>query len=144
MSEVNLYQTCKRCAHQGPHVFTLRTSGVHYGDLRCAECNTHLGFPPKPESDPTKYKRPSKHRDLVREYSKGFCEMCLRSEGELPKGTTLEAQHVQEYQDGGDSTRENIWIVCTACHRMVHWVRTYHGGNHVQPIIENLAQELAR
>lgn len=121
---------CKNCGHEGPQPATRRLDGVHFVDIRCAKCGKHLGFQPKPESDPTKYKRPNQHRDLVREYSCGYCEMCLKKKDDLPKGQTLEAQHVIEYQDGGTSDRGNIWIVCTGCHRLVHWIRTYHGIVH--------------
>lgn len=117
---------CPHCGHDGEHHFALRPAGVHYADARCSKCNGHW-FPPKPESDPTKYRRPAQHRDLVEKYGEGFCEMCLRAKGDLPNGQTLEAQHVKEYRDGGSETRENIWIVCTACHKLIHWIRTYHG-----------------
>jgi hypothetical protein len=118
---------CRFCQATGPHVMTLRTSGVHYADLTCHSCGKHLGFPKKPDSDPTKYRRPQQHKDLVFAYGKDFCEMCLRHVSELPKGQTLEAQHVVEYQYGGSNKRENIWVICTACHKMIHWIRTYHG-----------------
>jgi hypothetical protein len=124
--ELTSSRPCPKCAHDGPHPMTLRTSGVHYADVRCAKCNQHF-FQSKPDDDPTKYKRPQQHRDLVTEFSRGYCELCLRHKEELPKCQTLEAQHVIEYQDGGSSDRSNIWIVCTACHRMIHWMRTYHG-----------------
>lgn len=119
---------CRFCNADGPHQMTLRTTGVHYADLKCRQCGKHLGFPKKPDSDQTKYRRPQQHQNLVIAYGKDFCEMCLRHVSEFPKGTTLEAQHVIEYQDGGTNKRENIWIVCTACHRMIHWIRTYHGA----------------
>jgi predicted HNH restriction endonuclease len=77
----------------------------------------------KPDSDPTKYKRPTQHLNLVAD----ICEMCMRTLNEFPKGTTLEAHHVMEFKDDGSNARENIWIICTACHRMIHWIRTYHG-----------------
>lgn len=117
---------CSRCGDGGPHLTELRTTGVHYANGWCRKCNNHF-FPPKPDSDPTKYKRPKPHTDLVTKFSRGFCELCLRKQAQLPKGQTLEAQHVIEFSDGGEPNRENIWIVCTACHRHIHWTRTYHG-----------------
>lgn len=136
-------QSCPHCKSAGPHKMKLRTKGVHYADAWCSACERHW-FASKPDSDPTKYRRPSSHKDLVGKYGKGFCEMCLRDEADLPKGTTLEAQHVNEFKDGGDNTRENIWIVCTACHKLIHWVRTYHGTTIVlrnQHTDMNLARE---
>ncbi len=124
-------ELCRHCGYEGPHTVTPATTGVHHAKVCCAACRRMLRWLPKPDSDPTKYRRPQQHRDLVNAYGEGFCEMCLRSSAELPKGQTLEAQHVREYQHGGENSRENIWIVCTACHRMIHHIRTYHGHNQV-------------
>lgn len=120
-------EKCRHCGYEGIQTVTITETGVHYANVRCAKCARQLRWLPKPDSDPTKYRRPTQHRDLVTAYSSGFCEMCLRSQAELPKGQTLEAQHVREFKDGGSNKRENIWIICTGCHRLVHWVRTYHG-----------------
>jgi hypothetical protein len=32
-----------------------------------------------------------------------------------------------EFKDGGEPRRENVWVLCSGCERLVHWVRTYHG-----------------
>lgn len=130
---------CKRCQCETEQIVTVRTSGVHHADCHCSVCRSHCGFLSKPDSDPTKYKRPQQHRNLVAKFSSGFCELCLCKESDLPKGQTLEAQHVVEYQDGGEPRRENIWIVCTGCHRLIHWRRTYLLAEHregVQQIAE--------
>ena len=135
MDAVNEHrEQCRHCGHDGLQHVRLRTTGVHYADVHCAACGRHLRFLSKPGSDPTKYRRPQQHRELVLAYGDGFCEMCLHAVEELPKGQTLEAQHVREFQHDGSSERENIWIVCTACHRMIHWIRTYHG--HDKPTAE--------
>lgn len=124
-------ETCRNCKHPGPHTVEVQTSGVHYAKIECINCRRFIRWLSKPESDPTKYKRPNAHKDLVSKFSNGFCEMCLRDQNNLPKGQTLEAQHVIEFQDGGSEKRENIWIVCTACHRWIHWIRTYHGRDNI-------------
>lgn len=118
---------CPKCGALGPHAATACESGVHYAKAKCSACRASW-FVSKPNNDRTKYRRPAGHRNLVEAYSNGYCEMCLREISDLPKGTTLEAQHVKEYQDGGGNERENIWIICTACHRLIHWVRTYHSS----------------
>lgn len=125
-----IVEPCKffACKFHGAMRVILSTGGVHYARVECPTCNGFQRWLPKPESDPTKYRRPNSHRDLVKAFSKGYCELCLRKKENLPKGQTIEAQHVLEFQDGGSSERENIWILCTACHRLVHWVRTYHAS----------------
>jgi hypothetical protein len=55
--------------------------------------------------------------------------MCLRRTEELPEKQVLTAHHVIEYQDNGTSDRGNIWIICNACHRLITWIRKYHGCN---------------
>lgn len=132
---------CRFCSTAGPHQEVIEAGGVHYGKWLCVKCGRNLGWIPKPDSDPTKYKRPKSHTDLVSAYSRGFCELCLRKKEDLAKGQTLEAQHVIEYQDGGTSDRSNIWIVCTACHKLIHWQRTYHGENNVQHISTVLTKQ---
>lgn len=129
---------CQRCGSMGPHDVVVMTKGVHYAKLVCRECGGHAGWQPKPDSDPTKYRRPKQHTNLVRKYSRGFCEMCLTKEAELPRGQTMEAQHVVEFQDGGEPSRENIWIVCTGCHRLIHWLRTYRS------LVEQVSEDLTK
>lgn len=133
---------CRHCGDLGPHKVELMSTGVHHAKVNCGDCGRFLRWMPKPDSDPTKYRRQSAHRNLVADYSKGFCEMCLRKKEDLPPRQTLEAQHVIEYQHEGSNERENIWIVCTACHRMIHWIRTYHGTAGFQEIVEAVEREL--
>jgi hypothetical protein len=51
--------------------------------------------------------------------------MCQRRKDFLGKGERLEIHHVIQIDQGGDDTPDNIWILCTACHRIVHHQRTY-------------------
>lgn len=104
----------------------------HGGVWRCPECNQHMGFVAKPVVDGAKKKRETSQRDLLAKHSKGFCELCLLTRDELlAAGKYLEAHHVKQYADGGTSERENLWIVCNACHKLIGFVRTYHGRKDV-------------
>lgn len=137
MSDLHSEQ-CKSCGSNGPHPITVTTTGTHYARVDCVECRRWIRWLGKPDSDPTKYRRPKQHRDMVEKYSRGYCEMCLRKQLDLPKGETLHAHHVHEYQDGGEPTRENTWIVCTACHSLINWRRTYEG--HVYELATKLTE----
>ncbi len=139
MDTVNL--VCPRCKCETEHTLAIRPAGVHYADAVCQTCGKKW-FPPKPDADPTKYKRPNSHRDLVRKYSPGYCEMCLCPANDLPKGQTLEAQHVKEFKDGGSERRENIWIICTGCHRLIHWVRTYRLAPEHRESVQDVAEKV--
>jgi len=101
--------------------------GPHYAAEICAGCRRHLRWLPKPADKRTR--RPAGHRHLVARHSRGFCELCRRRESELPAGQVLEGHHVDEYQHGGSADRQNVWIVCTACAKLIHWARHYFAGN---------------
>jgi hypothetical protein len=121
-------EECRGCGYEGPHVVTETPNLTHWARLDCGKCHRWIRWLPKPDSDPTKYHRPAEHRDLVAKYGRGFCELCLRSGDELGDRNSLIGHHVIEYKNDGEPSRENTWILCQACHRLVTWVRNYHGG----------------
>lgn len=101
--------------------------GGHWGKGVCPQCDRYLCWVPKPNDDATKYRRPASHKELADKYSQGFCELCMRDEKDLPAPQVLEGHHVVEFDDGGSNERSNVWVVCTACHRLIHHQRTYLG-----------------
>lgn len=121
---------CAGCRqHVTPAVSLEPAPPPHFAVLRCPECGQHMGFAKKPETDDSAKRREAKHRKLVARHGADQCEMCLRTADELSVArVALEAHHVREYADGGDCDRSNLRFVCTPCHRLIHWTRTYHGG----------------
>jgi len=104
----------------------LRPDTIHHAELRCQDCDRHLKWIAKPkEKESTK--READHHGLLRKYSEGYCEICLRLEEELPPAQSLKAHHKIEYDAGGTSDHSNIQILCTPCHQLVHHQRTYLG-----------------
>lgn len=99
--------------------------GGHYAKVSCGACGRFIKWQGKPKEQ--KAKRPSAQKKLVKRYSRGFCEICLRTESQIPRPQTLEAHHIIPVEQGGDDERENVQICCTACHRLIHWQRTYTG-----------------
>lgn len=95
--------------------------------MRCNKCGT-FWWQPKPENE--KSKRPAKHVALAKKYGHGVCELCESPEAGLPRPQVLEGHHVVEYEDGGSDDRGNVWVVCTACHKLIHHLRTYLGHYH--------------
>lgn len=114
---------CPHCGAKQDSLVELTPNGPHYGKAICGKCNRFMRWIPKPDNE--KRKRESRHTDLVRKYSQGFCELCLITQENLPINETLEAHHVVEYRSAGEADRSNIWILCTRCHKLVHWSRTY-------------------
>ena len=97
----------------------------HYANMRCRQCGKHHGFIPSPDAN--KVKRPAAHKNLVEKSGVKHCQMCLRHRDRLVHPDTLTAHHVEEFCKGGDSDMSNLWIVCTACHSLINWTRTYLG-----------------
>ena len=122
MKESQIKDVCSSC---GGDVFNdvFTPNSPHYAKRVCSSCSTFHSWLKKPEDDSRKNKRPQSHRGLVKKFSSGICEMCLRTE--FGTNETLEAHHVKRYKDGGAAVRENIWILCTGCHKLVHWRRNY-------------------
>ena len=67
------------------------------------------------------------------------CELCGRPIGELGKNEKLEAHHKQPIEHGGEDVRDNILILCTPCHRMAHFLRTYL-NDHLSHLYESGVQ----
>jgi len=65
--------------------------------------------------------------------------MCLIKEVDLPPRETLEGHHVVEYANGGTDDADNVWVVCTACHKLIHWRRTY-----LEHLLLKVAESLTR
>ncbi len=101
----------------------------HFGEWRCSACGRHYGFMSKPGQE--RQRRPKAHRDLVKRFGRGYCELCLRRESELPAGQGLDGHHVREFSNDGEPKRENTWIVCKACHTLIDYVRDYFGHHDV-------------
>lgn len=126
-------QDCNRCGYlNGLAEFILTPQLKHFGKLVCSNCGAHWKWVGKPESDASKYRRPKKHKELVKQFSKGYCEMCLTAETDFTDNQTLEGHHVIPYQVGGSSEKDNVWIICTRCHRQIELIRTYNPKKCIQ------------
>lgn len=125
-SPYNIAEKCKYC---GSSVLTVYPAygTQHYAKAVCPrhQCAKFSHWVSKPKQE--KKQKRSDTKGLLEKYSKGYCELCLRLSDDLPSKTVLHAHHVIEKKDGGDESKENIWIVCTMCHRQIHHQRTYLG-----------------
>ena len=51
----------------------------------------------------------------------GFCELCLRDKNTLKKlNLFFEIHHVIPVKDEGEDTTENLRLVCSQCHSLIH------------------------
>ena len=116
-------EKCKYCGCD--MVFEETPMLKHYGKVYCKNCNHFDRWVPKPDSDPTKYRRKKNTTNLARHK---YCQMCLRYKEDLPDNQTLEGHHVIPVKYGGSNDKSNVWTLCTGCHRLVEWMRTYHSS----------------
>lgn len=112
---------CGRCQKEVTAPVQILSSGVHYGQIVCPQCGKHLGFVKKPEN----IEKRAKNKHTAESLKITFCQLCLRPLKRLGTRGVLEVHHVIEIKDGGIDTRENIWVVCTSCHKLIHHQRTY-------------------
>lgn len=63
----------------------------------------------------------SKHYKLKEPY----CFFCNRKRQELGIRETLTVDHILELNEGGEDKIENTQILCSACHKLKLWYKTY-------------------
>ena len=100
----------------GPH------PGGHYCKVTCGKCRRFIKW----EGKPKEKKSRKGQAELRNRFCKDYCEMCLSMKEDLVLPDTLEIHHVLEVQHGGSDDPENLQTLCTGCHKMVHWRRTYN------------------
>lgn len=117
---------CRFCRRTTDHMIEPWDHGMHGGKALCSTVGcTAFVWLPRATVNPTR--RPAIHRNLLAKYDRGFCELCLRPRSALKSCETLMAHHVRPFADEGEPTRGNVWIVCTACHSLIHWQRKFNG-----------------
>lgn len=125
---------CKRCNDEVDGIVKPRPDTPHAAEVRCGNCGAFIQWLKK---EVNKDKRP-KNRLLPRDLGIDYCQMCRRHEARLGKHEVLHSHHVIEIQEGGPDIRDNIWVLCTPCHLVVHHQRTYLNDhfNHLWEIFE--------
>lgn len=116
---------CKNCGEVEP-VTHGEINDVHGCKLRCPYCGLFVGWGGMTKAvinDNGDRQRSSNWTAKRLNYD--YCQMCLRKKKYLGKGERLEVHHVIAIEENGADDPVNIWILCTACHRLVHFQRTY-------------------
>jgi len=112
---------------RGPHTHVWQCTG---------ETCTYSTWAPKPKNANVRRDLKDAKRVLEESGRPRVCEMCLRSEQELPPLQVLEVHHMIEVQDGGTNDLDNLRWLCTDDHAYVHHRRRYavrverNNGNH--------------
>ena len=114
---------CPRCGSSERDIEAAPEASVHYAKEKCAGCGRFIAWMPKPEADRSRRRAGSKA--LAEKYGNGYCELCLHHADDVTRA--LVGHHVIPYKEGGSDDRKNVWVVCGACHALIHHTRTYHG-----------------
>ena len=118
-------------------VFTLTPGTPHYAREDCSACGKMIRWVPKPTPDHHSPKR--KNTNLLKLFpGVNRCSLCLRSKNQLPGRNTLEVHHINEVKDGGEDSPENLWVVCSRCHKMIHQRRRDFADYHLHEEREEL------
>ena len=116
----------------------IMADGPNYAKLVCDDCDERfVAWGPKPDS--LKKRRAAGHKKLSDQLKRrgiDYCQICLRHETELPRPEVLMGHHVIEHQVNGSADPENAWQLCTACHALVHWRRTYESHKKESQLLE--------
>lgn len=119
------FPACPRCGARAEPLIDRNVPAPHAAKAVCSLCGVFLRWIAKPDQD--KAKRPATHRKLVKARGVDYCEICGINRSAMPAEETLEGHHVVGYADGGDCEASNALTVCTACHILIHFRRTYVG-----------------
>ena len=111
---------CRKCGFLCP--VTLRPGTPHYGEIRCP-LHGHDWVPkPKEKKVPKKRANLSLRKHIPKPFN-FFCEICLREESflrNLSPPLYFQVHHVIEHQNGGEDITENLSLVCSECHELIH------------------------
>jgi hypothetical protein len=126
---------CTVCGYHGASA-VVKTDGPHFAAIYCVHCSRHLDWLAWPK-EPEQRKRERRYSRRQLPELGDRCELCLRSQEELPAGETLVVHHVLDKAAlvDGDVAHpddpELLRVYCPACHSLANWARTYFGHYHL-------------
>lgn len=109
---------CKNCG-KVEYYLKPRPDTPHEAEIKCTECHSFLGWKKKEKNEG---KRPA---NIHSPESLGIelCQLCLLPKQHLGTHETLDIHHIDDEPE--NNLRENILVVCTSCHKLIHHQRTY-------------------
>lgn len=106
---------------------TIELEGPHFARIECQSCGHWIDWIGWPRDRPAERPR---RRQRITKLGEDRCELCLRARFEIPAPGALEVHHLVQHSENGSDGVENTRVYCTACHRLVEWVRTYFAHYH--------------
>ena len=93
----------------------------------CSKCGSYIKFLSKSLFEGVKKPNGKRRKTVWTPSELGIenCEICGRQKDRLGKNEKLESHHKVFIEHGGEDKKDNILVLCTPCHRMAHFLRTY-------------------
>jgi hypothetical protein len=119
---------CQKCQQNvEPNIIPTTNGTTTTYKAVCPICNGYIKWVSKSVFEGTK--KPNGKRRKAAWSAKilgiDYCELCGRREENLGVNEKLESHHKVPIEHGGEDVKENILILCSPCHRMAHFLRTY-------------------
>jgi 5-methylcytosine-specific restriction endonuclease McrA len=109
-------EKCTKCG--GTIIAIPRPDTPHYAERRCEKCDAFYGWLSHPDNE-------GKRQKSKFEIKIDFCQFCGRKKHELGKNETLTTDHTIPLGEGGKDEEKNVIVLCSACHKLKHWLRLY-------------------
>lgn len=121
---------CPNCNNQ--IIFKETPNLTHYGKLVCVECGRWFKWVSNPDKKTRSKTSQYKNKDILAFYglAQEICFFCLRKKDQLGKCETITRDHIIELQESGEDSPNNIQLLCTSCHKLKNWARTYINWHH--------------
>lgn len=112
---------CPRCENFDLPDVVKADKGPHEKKVVCNKCGCTFGFLAKEKNEKKLDHRPN-GCPTPEMLGIDYCQICLRHKSKIGKGH-LDTHHIDGNPANND--RLNYLVVCVACHRLIHWTRTY-------------------
>ena len=121
---------CHHCGYEGKPEATGKVDPQHGYALGCAQCKGWLGWSGKSKAlKDAEGKRVEASIWTAKRLKIEECQYCRRPKECLGDRERLEVHHVVPVEDDGPDSPENIWVVCTSCHKEIHHRRIYFNSH---------------
>ena len=136
-NETFIPRTCQHCSET---VTPIKRRGdphdLHGHRMDCPACGKFMGWGGRKKEATINGNRQFSTQWPPSRLGIDHCQMCERKAHHLGEGK-LNSHHVVEIAKGGEDEPDNIWVVCTSCHRLIHHQRTYinqHVASHIEAL----------
>jgi 5-methylcytosine-specific restriction endonuclease McrA len=101
---------------------------IHYAKEVCKQCGRWIRWIHNPENEGSRTQTSKYSIEQILRFHKkenNICFFCLRTQEQLGVKETFTRDHIEELDKGGKDELENLQILCSPCHKLKNWTRTY-------------------